>query len=43
MQEELDRHKQTLGKKEEQKREKMFRVDIEREREKRDMKGRFMT
>jgi len=43
MQEELDRHKKTLRAKEEQKREKMFQVDLEREREKRDIKGRFMT
>jgi hypothetical protein len=43
MQEELDRHKKTLRKKEERKREKMFQVDLEREREKRDIKGRYMT
>ena len=43
MQQELDRHKQTLREKEEKKREDLYRVDIEREREKRDMKGKFMT
>jgi hypothetical protein len=43
MQEELDRHKQTLREKEEKKKEAMFLMDLEREREKRDMKGKFMT
>lgn len=43
MQQELDRHKQILREKEEKKREDLYRVDIEREREKRDMKGKFMT